>query len=159
MRSKTTGHSNCDTHCAIYKQIRNSAGQVCRLFFFISISQLPINSIFLNISQHFFAGFREFTLCITISCRTIAISATIIAVEVNERISHIPLLAQPNQRSINRAIAVRMETTHRVTNRLSTLYKLLIITITLIEHIPEDSSLDRFQTIFCRRNCSICNNT
>jgi hypothetical protein len=76
-------------------------------------------------------------------------------VERNERVSHIPRLAQPTQSAINGAIAVRMEATHRVTNRLRALNKLLIIHITLVKHIPKDSSSNRFQTVFRRRDSSV----
>jgi hypothetical protein len=65
-------------------------------------------------------------------------------VELDKGITHIPRLTQPNQRTINRAVTMRMATAHGVTNGLGALDELLIIHITLVKHIPEDTSGNRF---------------
>ena len=159
MRSKRASHSDSNTGSAINKQIRYATGEIDWFIFFICIRQLPIYCIFFNISKHFLTKRRKLTFCVSVSRRTITITATIIAMERDKRISHIPRLTQPNQSAIDRAITVRMESTHGIANRLSTLNKFLVIHITLVKHIPKNTSGNRLQTIFRRRNGSVSNNT
>ena len=50
-------HTNGDTRCSIYQQIRNTSRQYGRLFQCIIEIQLEINRIFVDIAKHFFGKF------------------------------------------------------------------------------------------------------
>ena len=157
MRSKRTCHSNCDTSSTITQQIRETTRQINRLFTSFTIIRHPISRILFNMLQGCFCNGAQTTLSITIRCRTITITRTIITMEINQWITHRPRLRSMNQCAINGTITMRMILSHCITNRSCALNILLTTGNTIFLHFPQDTAHNRFHAIFYCWDGSISN--
>ena len=86
-------HTNGNTACTIYQQVRETARQNNRLFERVVEVILHINGILVDIAEHFLGQFAQTSLSITHSSCAIAIDRTEVTLTINQAITHCPRLS------------------------------------------------------------------
>ena len=134
MRWNICCHTYCNTGSTIYKKVRISAWKYCRFFFCFIEVWYKINSIFIDICNHFHGYLGKPCLSISHCGSTISIHRTKITMSINKTISHGPWLSHVYQCSINRTVTMRMIFTHGISDDTSTFTMWLIGTIVKFYH-------------------------
>ena len=92
MRWDVRCHSDCDTGGSVDQQIRETGRQYRRLLLCLVKVRNKINSILIDIRQHFHGDFAETRLSISHGSSTVAVHRTEVSVSVNQRIMRVPFL-------------------------------------------------------------------
>ena len=97
-------HIGCHTYGysrrAVHKQIWNAGRKNCRLLLLIVIVGYKINGVLVYVLHHLFAYFPKAYFGVTHCSRTVTVNRTEIALTVNQRITHYPILRKSHKCTI-----------------------------------------------------------
>ncbi len=141
-------HADGDTARTVDNQQRNFGRQHRRLGNRIVEVQRPIDSLLVDVSHHLIGDFLHAGLGVTHRRRRVAVHRAEVALPVDQRITHGPILRQTHHCVVNRRIAVRVELTEYVADDTGRLTGRFVgIKVELSAHIVKDTTMYGFQTV------------
>ena len=111
VRRNARRHPDRDARPAVHEQVRVPRRQDDGLFVRAVVVRPERNGAVLDVVEQRQRGGRETALRVPIRCRGIAVDRTEVAVPVDERVAHRPRLGEPDERVVERGVAVRVEVT------------------------------------------------
>ena len=116
MRGNVCRHTDSNTTSAIDQHVRIARRQNRRFLIFTIIVILEINSVFFDVSQQRIRRLGHPHLGIAHGCGFITVHGSKVTLPVEQWQRHRKILCHTYQGVINRAVAMRVVFTHRVTN-------------------------------------------
>ena len=126
VRRNFCGHADGDSVGAVDQKIGNARGQNVRLDFAAVVVVVEIDGLFVEIFEQRGGNRSELGFGVTIGGGRISVDGAEISLPKNQRIAQAPGLRQPNQRVINREVAVRMVLAHDFADDAGALARSLI---------------------------------
>ena len=108
VRRNVRGHADGDAAGAVHQQIRNARRQNEGLFAGLIEVRNEIDGFFFEVGENVFADFRETRFRVPHGRRGIAVDGAEISLAVDQRVTHVEVLRQANQRGIDDGFSVRM---------------------------------------------------
>src|SRR6202167_2688238 len=109
VRRNIGGHADGDAGGAVDEQAGNARGQDEGFFFaFIEVGD-KLDGFFFDVREHFFGDFGKARFGVTHGRRWIAVHGAEVALAVHERVAHVEILRQADERVVDRSVTVRME--------------------------------------------------
>ncbi len=109
VRRNVGGHADGDAGGAVDEQVGNARGQDDRfLFAFVEIGD-EIDGFFFDVREHFLGDFRKARFGVTHGRGRIAVHGAEVALAVHQRVAHVEILREADQRVVDGSVAVRME--------------------------------------------------
>ena len=136
-------HTDSNTLCTVYEQVRIPAWKNGRFLLCLIKVWSEINGIFVDISKQLHGNFAQSCLCISHGSRAVTIDRTEIAMSVYERITCRPILRHIDQCAIDGAVTMRVIFTHCITDNTRTLSVWLVRTIVQLDHGEKYTPLHR----------------
>ena len=141
-------HSDCDSLRPVYKEIRHTHGKNKRLLLCLIKVRSKVNDILVQICKtDFLCKFRKPCLRITHGSRPISFDGSEVSVPVHKDLPLLEILRHDNERLVDRAVAVRMVFTHRISDNTGAFPVRSVIADPQLIHVIERTSLNRFQTV------------
>ena len=129
------------------EQVRNPRRQDDRLVLaFVEVGN-EIDRFLFDIREHFLGDFRKARFGVTHGRRRIAIDRAEISLAVNERIAHVEILREADERVVHRRIAVRMEFAEDFADDLRALAVRLRRGEAQLVHAEENAAMDGLQAV------------
>src|SRR3984957_19317320 len=108
VRRDVGGHADGDAGGAVDEQVGNARGQDDGFFFaFIEIGS-ELDGIFFDVREHFFGDFRKARFGVTHGRWWIAVHGAEVALAVHERVAHVEILREADERVVHGSSAVRL---------------------------------------------------
>jgi hypothetical protein len=114
-------HADGDAGRSIDEQIRKRRGQHRRLFGGLVVVGDEIDGLLVEIRHHVVAERLEPSLGVPHRRRRIAVDRSEVALAVHQRIAHVEVLRHPDERVVDRLVAVGMEVPHHLADDLRAL--------------------------------------
>ncbi len=114
-------HADRDARRAVDQQIRKRRRQQGRLFRGLVVVRREIDRFLVEIRLHVVGERLESRFGITHRRRRIAVDRPVVALPVHERVAHIEVLRHPDERVVDRRIAVRVKIAHHLADDLRAL--------------------------------------
>jgi hypothetical protein len=111
------------------------------------VVRLKIDGVFVDIGQQKIGHFGQTGFSISHRCRGIGIHRTEIALTIDQREAHRPVLGHARQRIIDRRIAVRMVITHHVANDFGRLAIRAARDEATFLRRPQNATVDRLKAV------------
>ena len=119
MRRDVGRHADGNTARAIDQQVRETSGQNLRLFTAAVIIGLEINRVLIKIIQKRVGDLVQPRLGVAHRCWRIGVHRTEVALTIDQRHAHRPILSHTCQCVVNRAVAMRVIIAHHIADDLS----------------------------------------
>ena len=134
VRRDVCRHTDRDTGGTVDKEVRNSRRE--NRGFLLGLIEVgdELYGILVNIREHLHRDLAESGLGVSHSRGAVAVDRTEVSVTVNERIVGRPFLSEIYQRSVDRAVSVRMVFTHCIADDTGTFTMRLIRCIGQLDH-------------------------
>ena len=141
-------HTDSDSVRSVYQQIGNTHRKDRRLLFRLIKVRHEVDHVFVQVcKKHFLRQFFEPCLGITHGGGPIAFDRTEVSVSVNQCTAFFKVLCHHHQRFVDRAVAVRMVFTHRVSDYPGTFSVRMVIAYAQLVHIIQCTSLHRLKPV------------
>ena len=101
-------HADRDAGRAVDEKIGNARGQDDRLFFALIEIGSEIDGFLFDVREHLLGDLRKARLGVTHRRRRIAVDRAVVALAVDQRVAHVEILRQANERVVDGRVAVRM---------------------------------------------------
>jgi len=146
VRGQVGGHPDRDAGCAVDQQIREGGRQDGRFEFFAVVVRPEIHGVGFDIGDHRHGSGCQTAFGVPVGRRA-GVQRTEVAVPVDRRQPHRPVLAEPHQGVVDRRVAVRMEQTHDLADNPRTLDMWLVRTQPHVIHGVKNAALNRLQAV------------
>ena len=158
MSRNISSHTNGNTISTIYQQIRNFSRH--HTWFLQCIIEVirHVYSILIKVIHDMLTHLAQTTLGITHSSRRVTIHRTKVTLAINQKITHIPVLAHTNEGAINRRVTMWVILTKNLTYYTGTFLIGIIASITNTKHTIKDTTMNRFEAISYIRERTSHNN-
>ena len=147
MRWNAGRHADRDSGRAVDQKVRKFRRQDNRLGAALIVSRRKVDRVVLQIREHVGRGRRESRLCVSHGGGRQTGERTEVALLVDHRLSHHPVLSHADERGINRPFAVRVIVTAGVAADFRALHPVRVRTEVQIAHRDQDAPLRRLQTV------------
>ena len=135
------GHADGNTDATVDKQIGEFCGQNRRFGGGFVVIGYKINCVAIEIGEHISGCGRHAGLGITHGCGRVTVDRTKIALRVDQRLTEIPILGQPDERAIGGLVAVGVVVTTCITDDLCAFSRLATRAKVQIVHGDENAPL------------------
>ena len=148
MRRDTGRHTDRDPLCTVDQKIRHSRRKHKRFFFCLVKIRTEIHDILIQICQiHFLCKFRQACFGITHCGGAVPLDRAEVSMSVHKDHAFLKFLRHHDKRVINRAVAVRMIFTHRISDDTGTFPIRFVVSDPQFIHIIQCPALHRFQSV------------
>jgi len=147
VRRNVCGHTYRNSGGTVYKKIGISGRKNNGFFFRIIKVWNKINRIFVKIGKELHGNLGKSCFRITHGGGAVSVNGTEVSVSVDKRISHGPILSHVYQCSVDRAVAVGMVFTHRITDDTGALSVRLVGTVIQFNHGIKNTPLNRLKSV------------
>ena len=141
------GHTYSDTVRAIDQQVGYFGGEHSGFLTVIVVSRHHIDSVFVDIGEHFVGNLFHASLGVTHGSSAVAIDRAKVTLPIDKHVAHSPWLSQTHHGAIHRRVAVGVILTKHLTDHSSRFLIRGVIEKTHVVHGIEDTTVDRFQTV------------
>ena len=141
------GHTHGDAARAVDQQARNTGRQDHGLLRLAVVVRLEVDRVLLDVPHHLHGERGHLALGVTHGGRAVVAAGTEVALAVDHRIAHRPRLGQAHQRVVDRRVAVRVEVTHRVGDRLGRLHVTAVRAVAVVPHRVEDAAVHGLEAV------------
>ncbi|CAB4792711.1 unannotated protein [freshwater metagenome] len=146
VRRDVRGHTDRDALAAVDQQVGESSGKNRGFFAAAVVCGHHVDGFFVDVGQQLHCQRVQATLGVSAGCRT-KVGRAVVAVEVDERVTHREWLGHTHQGVVDGAVAVRVVLGHRVAADASRLHERTIRTEALLFHVPDDAAVHRLETV------------
>ena len=140
-------HADRDTGGAVDQQIGNARRQNRRFFEGVVVVRNEIDGLFFDIRQQLFGETGHPDFGVAHGRGRIGIDGAEVSLAIDERITHREILHQPDDRIVNRGIAMGMIFTDDIADETSRFFIRLIPGIPHVVHGVEHPAVDRFEPV------------
>ena len=147
VRRNVRGHADGDAAGAVHQQIRNARRQDERLFARLVKVGNEIDGFFFEVGENVFADFRETRFGVPHGRRRIAVDGTEISLAVDQRVTHVEVLRQADERGIDDGFAVRVVVAGGVAADLGAFAVAAIRREAEVVHGHEDAALHGLEAV------------
>jgi hypothetical protein len=107
VRRDVRRHADRDAGGAVDEQVRDLRREDQRFFGLLVEVRDELDGVLLDVRQHLLGERREPAFRVPVGGRGIAVDRAEVALAVDQRVADVPVLREPNQRVVDRGIAVR----------------------------------------------------
>src|SRR5215467_530683 len=140
-------HADRDTRGAVDQQIGNARRQNRWLFERVVVVGNEIDCLFFDIRQQLFGETGHPDLGVAHRRRRIRINGAEVPLPIDERVTHREILHQPDDRIVNRGIAMGMILTDDIADEPSRFFVRLIPRVSHVIHSVKHAAVDRFESV------------
>ena len=145
-------HADADAGGAVDQQLREAGGQHRRFRLRLVEVRNHVDGLFLDVAEHLLGEALHAALGIAAGRRRVAVDVAEVALPFDQRIAHREVLRQPDQRVVDRRVAVRMVLTHHFADHARALDGRMGFAQPELPHRVEDPAVHRLQTVANIRN-------
>ena len=147
VRGNVGGHAHGNTVGAVHEQVRHPGRQNVGFHGFAVVVGGEIHGVFADVPHHFHGERGEPTLGVPHGGRAVVAAGTKVALAVDQRVAHIPVLGEPHQGVVDSGVAVRVELAHGVRHGPGGLDIAAVGSIAGVVHGVEDAAVDGLQAV------------
>ena len=147
VRGNVGGHAHGNARRAVDEQVRQPRRQHYRFGFRPVVVRTVVHRILLDLGEQLIGDAREAAFGVAHGRRGVAVERSKIAGTIDQRVSQRKGLRHPDERFVNRGVAVRMKAAHHVADDLCALAVLGVGGEPLLPHRVQDAALHRLQPI------------
>ena len=140
-------HADGDAAGAVDQQVGEARRQDTRLAARRVVVVLEIDGVLVDVLEQLVRHLGEARLGVAHRRRRIAVDRAEIALPVDQRHAHRPVLRHAHQRVVDRGVAVRMVFTHHVGDRARRLHILAVPVVAALMRRVEDAAVHRLQPV------------
>ena len=147
VRRNVGRHADGDAARAVDQQVREARRQDLRLALGAVVVVLEIDRVLVDVVEQLVRDLRQARLGVAHRRRRIVVDRAEIALAVDERHAHRPVLRHAHQRVVDRGVAVRMVLAHHVADDARRLHMLAVPVVAALVHRVEDAAVHRLQPV------------
>ena len=152
VRRNVGRHADADAGGAVDQQLREASGQHRRFRLGFVEVRNHVDGLFLDVAEHLLGEPLHATLRVAAGRRRVAVDVAEVALTLNQRVAHRKVLRQPDQRIVDRHIAVRVVLTHHFTDDTGALHRRVGFAQPKLPHRVKNPAVHRLQTVANIRN-------
>ena len=108
------GHADGYAGGTVHEQVGKTRGQDLWLLTALVEVGVPVHGVLFNIAEHLVRDLGHSGLGVSVGCRGISVHRAEVAVALYERVAHGEVLREPDERVVDRLVAVRVVVTQHV---------------------------------------------
>ncbi len=141
-------HADGDAFGAVHEEVRELQGQDGRLLERAVVVQRPVDGLLVDVvAEHLFGEAREPDLGVAHRRRRVPVHRAEVALSVHERLGHGEVLSHPDDRVVDRGVAVRVVLAHDVADESGRLLVGAVVAIGLLPHPEEHAAVDGLEAV------------
>ena len=147
VRRDVRRHPDGDPRRAVDEQVREPRRQRQRLLARLVVVRPEVDRVHVDVAQHLGRETREPALGVAHRGRRVVVDRAEVALAVDERVAERERLRHPDERVVDRAVAVRVVAAHDLADDRR---RLLVRPVRLhagVVHPPEDAAVDRLEAV------------
>ena len=153
VRRNIGGHADGNALHPVDQQVGEASRQNRRLLEFGRIVVGEVDGVLIDVGEHLHRQRTEPAFGVSVGGRRI-LGRAVVAVEGDQRVTQRERLCHSRQRVVDRRGAVRMETSGDIARDAGALHKVAIRPESLVEHSPEDPTVNRLEAVAHVRKCT-----
>ena len=147
VRRDVRRHADRDTGAAVDEQVRDPRGQHGRLALALVVVRREIDRLLVDVGQQLLRDAGHAHFGVAHGRRRIAVDRAEVALAVDEQVAHRERLRHPDDRVVDRDVAVRMVLTDDVADDAGRLLVRSIPLVAELAHRVQDAPMHRFQAV------------
>ncbi len=147
VRRHVGGHAHGNAVAAVDQQVRNLRRHDAGLDERVVEVVLHVDGVLLKVVHDVLAHLRQAALGVTHGCRRVAVDGAEVALAVNQRVAHVPLLGHAHQGTVDRRVAVGVILTQHLADDARALLVRLCRNVIDAHHAVQDAAVDGLETI------------
>ena len=140
-------HPDGDPPRTVDEQVGEASREHDRLLLVAVVVRDEIDRLGLDVAEKLERDRREPRLRVALGRRRVAVDRPEVPVTVHQRCAQREVLRHPDQRVVDREVAVRVVLAHHAADDVGRLAVRAVRPKALFEHRPQDPAVDRFQTV------------
>ena len=140
-------HPDRDAARAVHEQVGEARREHDRLLLVAVVVGDEVDGLRLDVAEQLEGHRREACLRVALGRRRVAVDRPEVPVTVDERSAQREVLRHPDQRVVDRQVAVRVVLAHHAADHVGRLAVRAVGAQALLEHRPQDPAVDRLQPI------------